>query len=338
MTKIVVICKNFPYVLGGAERSLLEELKKRRGSQVYIINEKQSSSSFLLDEINVKGIFSINDYKSFKLFNNTEYVLNKRKILKFLDDLSIDFDEVITQGLWAPVAINFADRKKIKSTYYIRDETSLNIFPNYHKGKMYYAKLIYQLIQFPFTKLFCHDNSKAIRKASNIISNSRFISSEVRDKFGVDSTVTHPYVDIEKLKLGYSKNKNMCSPEKKGIVLIGDDLLKGIDTFEKLAAQFVDEQFYVFGKNQSYKSKESNINHMGWVTDSSIPFSYAKVVIMPSNWNEAFGRVAVEARALGIPVIVCDRGGLPEAVEYEANCIASNFHEFSMKLENALSL
>jgi glycosyltransferase involved in cell wall biosynthesis len=34
---------------------------------------------------------------------------------------------------------------------------------------------------------------------------------------------------------------------------------------------------------------------------------------MPSRWNEAFGRVVLEANYLGIPVITSNRGGLPEA-------------------------
>jgi glycosyltransferase involved in cell wall biosynthesis len=40
----------------------------------------------------------------------------------------------------------------------------------------------------------------------------------------------------------------------------------------------------------------------------------ARVVIVPSLWPEAFGLVALEAMSVGTPVIVSDRGGLPEIV------------------------
>lgn len=36
------------------------------------------------------------------------------------------------------------------------------------------------------------------------------------------------------------------------------------------------------------------------------------VVTMPSTEPEAFGRVAVEAQAMGVPVVVSDLGAVPE--------------------------
>jgi glycosyltransferase involved in cell wall biosynthesis len=40
----------------------------------------------------------------------------------------------------------------------------------------------------------------------------------------------------------------------------------------------------------------------------------ARIVLAPSRWEEAFGRIAAEAHVSGIPVIAAARGGLPEAV------------------------
>lgn len=37
-------------------------------------------------------------------------------------------------------------------------------------------------------------------------------------------------------------------------------------------------------------------------------------LLVPSIWEEAYGRVATEAQVSGIPVIASNRGGLPEAV------------------------
>ncbi len=41
----------------------------------------------------------------------------------------------------------------------------------------------------------------------------------------------------------------------------------------------------------------------------------ASLVIVPSVWEEPFGRVALEAQMLGVPVVSTNRGGLPEIVE-----------------------
>lgn len=74
------------------------------------------------------------------------------------------------------------------------------------------------------------------------------------------------------------------------------------------------------GSNNNYeedlKSRYSseNIRFMGF---SDIPGFMPKidVIIVPSLWNEPFGRVIIEAYSYGIPVIGSRRGGIPELVE-----------------------
>jgi glycosyltransferase involved in cell wall biosynthesis len=43
-------------------------------------------------------------------------------------------------------------------------------------------------------------------------------------------------------------------------------------------------------------------------------YGRTKILLVPSLWEEAYGRVATEAQLSGIPVITSNRGGLPEAV------------------------
>jgi glycosyltransferase involved in cell wall biosynthesis len=42
--------------------------------------------------------------------------------------------------------------------------------------------------------------------------------------------------------------------------------------------------------------------------------AHSTIVLSPSLWNEAFGRVPVEANLLGTPAIVSNRGALPDAI------------------------
>ena len=86
------------------------------------------------------------------------------------------------------------------------------------------------------------------------------------------------------------------------------------------------------GKNKNFISPLKNVTHMGWSNNTAYPFSRAKVVIVPSIWNEAFGRVAVEAKFLDIPVLVSNKGGLPEAVNYESKFIVGSFEDLKSKL------
>lgn len=59
---------------------------------------------------------------------------------------------------------------------------------------------------------------------------------------------------------------------------------------------------------------------VGHCTDMPAAFLAASVVTVPSTEPEAFGRVAVEAQAMGVPVIVSDLGAVPETVLAPPQC------------------
>jgi glycosyltransferase involved in cell wall biosynthesis len=56
------------------------------------------------------------------------------------------------------------------------------------------------------------------------------------------------------------------------------------------------------------------VHRVGHCTDMPAAFRAASVVAVPSVEPEAFGRSAVEAQALGTPVVVSDLGAVPETV------------------------
>ena len=58
----------------------------------------------------------------------------------------------------------------------------------------------------------------------------------------------------------------------------------------------------------------SNITLVSSQTDMRKIYGKCKFLLVPSIWEEAYGRVATEAQVSGIPVIASNRGGLPEAV------------------------
>ena len=69
-------------------------------------------------------------------------------------------------------------------------------------------------------------------------------------------------------------------------------------------------------KNERYP----NVEFLGWVSHDEISKYYlnADVVIIPSRW-EAFGLVGIEAMKYGKPIIVSNRGALPELVVDKVN-------------------
>ncbi|MDJ1157589.1 glycosyltransferase [Chelatococcus sp. SYSU_G07232] len=59
---------------------------------------------------------------------------------------------------------------------------------------------------------------------------------------------------------------------------------------------------------------EGVVRRVGHCADMPAAFLAASVVTVPSTEPEAFGRVAVEAQAMGTPVVVSDLGAVPETV------------------------
>lgn len=62
------------------------------------------------------------------------------------------------------------------------------------------------------------------------------------------------------------------------------------------------------------RHKDPAIEFLGHVKPEVL-FSEIDVLVVPSVWNEPFGRVVVEAYAHGVPVIGSNRGGIPELIE-----------------------
>lgn len=58
----------------------------------------------------------------------------------------------------------------------------------------------------------------------------------------------------------------------------------------------------------------SIVRRVGHVTDMPAALAASSIVTVPSTEPEAFGRVAVEAQAMGVPVIVSNLGAVPETV------------------------
>ncbi|MEN3930083.1 glycosyltransferase family 4 protein [Microvirga sp. W0021] len=101
-----------------------------------------------------------------------------------------------------------------------------------------------------------------------------------------------------------------------------------IDAAAKLrAAGFHDVTFVLAGDPQgrdgyvkeldgmiSSLGLEGIVRRVGHCTDMPAAFLAASVVAVPSTEPEAFGRSAVEAQAMGTPVVVSDLGAVPETV------------------------
>jgi len=240
-------------------------------------------------------------------------------------------DLLLAQGLMAPIAINTFNKT---SVYFIADETNLNIYICYKRrlpGKIKF--LIIFLCEWPFYKFYCYYNRRAIDKASVIISNSYFMAKLLKAKFNKDSQVFYPSLD---------DNKAVINDSRKGgqdnIIMIGDGDHKGVGIFIEIAKRMPDKHFLIYSKKFSEK-KEGNIEFKKFTEDTANIYNNAKIVLVPSVWDEAFGRVSIEAGSLGVPVLVSNRGGLPETVPSDKFIISQvhNINEWVDRIREVLN-
>jgi glycosyltransferase involved in cell wall biosynthesis len=147
------------------------------------------------------------------------------------------------------------------------------------------------------------------------IANSEFTARAYKDKFGISSAVIPPTIDPDLY----------ATPTTKDFVtLINPYEEKGFELAVKIAAACPDIPFLFV---ESWKladdhraAIEKTIAPLGNVrlenrtSDMKTVYGRTRILLAPSKWEEAWGRVASEAHCSGIPVVGSRRGGLPEAI------------------------
>ncbi|MER8789318.1 glycosyltransferase [Mesorhizobium sp. M0142] len=147
------------------------------------------------------------------------------------------------------------------------------------------------------------------------IANSEFTARTYKEKFGIDSTVIPPTI-----------NPRLYSTPTTGefVTLINPYNEKGFELAVRIAGQCPEIPFLFV---ESWKLDDDhraqiertiaplrNVRLEGRTTDMKTVYGRTKILLAPSKWEEAWGRVASEAHCSGIPVVGSRRGGLPEAI------------------------
>lgn len=311
------VLTHFP---GGAERSTYHIINKYLSTNnysIYLLGFNKINKSMLSNFLD--NIDNIN----FKIINVPQYF----KHLHYLNYLLVNFfiheyfDEIHCYSIYAPKLIDVSCNKFV---FYIRSETDIGIRNNYHTGFKRFLKYILYYLEYPFW-LYHHKKLNELISKSDIIVNSKYMYDQTKIKFNKESTIIYPFIDEIKLRSRF--NNPEIAKINKGIILIGDTENKGINTVITLSKIFKNEQFYIFSKNINKDIHDENIVYKPWMIDSSDVFQYAKLVLVPSIWYEAYGRVSREAFLLKIPVLVSNIGGLPESVDYEKKYIVENYKD-----------
>ncbi len=149
-----------------------------------------------------------------------------------------------------------------------------------------------------------------------LVSNSRFVAEALQAGYGANSTVLYPMVDLQ----GYRASP--WAPEL--ITLVNPATEKGVDlAFD--VARLMPRQRFLFQEGWPLEPDAAARLHAGIAECPNVVlgrrtrrmrdvYQRTAILIVPSRWEEAFGRVVLEAQVNGIPVVARDVGGLGEAL------------------------
>ncbi|MBY0338760.1 MAG: glycosyltransferase [Acetobacteraceae bacterium] len=161
------------------------------------------------------------------------------------------------------------------------------------------------------------DHYRAIRaRGTPVIANSEFTARRLRERCGItDAAIVRPLIDPAHYRL---------TPRPERVLFINTTPRKGVAIARALAEARPAIPFDIV---VSWVLKESEKQELrAWAArlpnvtlhqprrDMRPLYARARLLLVPSQWQETWGRVATEAQINGTPVLASDRGGLPESV------------------------
>ncbi len=155
-----------------------------------------------------------------------------------------------------------------------------------------------------------------------------FVSKWVQDRFfiGLDKKL------INKTEIVYpSINKpNKINAKKKRIVFIGKlNVSKGYDIYKsailRILNEFKDWKGYSIGDEERERPFINHENHkeLGFLKHKKVLefLDKSEIAVVPSRWEEPFGRTALESSSRACATIISKKGGLPETTDH---CLVLN--------------
>ena len=125
------------------------------------------------------------------------------------------------------------------------------------------------------------------------------------------------YHSIDPIKKKIKKNKQIIFVgklnESKGYDLYCKSMFKVLDKNKEWKAYSIGEE----KRFQNYPTHERHLN-LGQISHNKVLnyLSKSEIAVIPSRWEEPFGRTALEASSRGCATIISNRGGLAETTDY----------------------
>lgn len=307
----------YPLFLGGAELSFFELARglSERGHQVLMMGEWSPKAGSLRDFLAGKpaGTFEwkaeseesggINTPTLLRLFIEAQAGLTVAHTFLsdftafFLDGLAAFEPQVVCTHLDGSYeVVEFCKFFGIPVLHFARDTFHS---PNFHVLR----------------------ESEAKKRPTACIANSRFLSQWLRTTLDVDSFVLYPIVDLPARK----RRRRIRRPGRR-VMFSNPAKVKGGELMYEVAAQMPEILFVLVpGWGAGFGDRWLNLPNVEihpWpVLDMQEIYATVDLVVVPTQENEAFGRVAIEAQHSGVPVAASRHSGFEEALGESAALI-----------------
>ena len=156
-----------------------------------------------------------------------------------------------------------------------------------------------------------------LNKIDKIVFNSNW--SKLRFLENLPNNIDYKKIVIirqstSKTKINFDKKKNLISyvgklNKAKGYNIFGESILKILDEYPDWKSVVIGDE-----PREKFFFKHKNLIHLGYKSNSYILNKLKEVAIsvVPSQWQEPFGRSSIEAASRGSALIISNSGGLKE--------------------------
>ena len=266
------------------------------------------------------------DFFKFSVFKNTNFIFGNTR---GKDYLTKNYININISNLKSKLSSstneyckNFIEKTKDSNFDIIEIHNRPLVF-NYLKNKIV-SKFIIYFHNDPLSMNGSRSSNERL-KLLNEVDKIIFVSKWVQNRFftSIDRKLMNKteivYPSIHKENKIYKKNKKITFVgklnESKGYDIYKDAVIKILDEFN-------DWKAYSIGDQSRERPKISHINHkeLGFLKHKKVLqfLNKSEIVVVPSRWEEPFGRTALESSSRACATIISNKGGLPETT---ADCI-----------------
>ena len=264
------------------------------------------------------------DFFKYSSYKNNNYIYGNTSSADYLTKNYIN------------IKINSLRSKFLSSTNeycknFIKKTKTLNFdIVEIHNRPLVYKYLKYQL-KSKFILYFHNDplsmnGSKKISERIELVNNIDkiiFVSKWVQQRFfiGIDDKLINKteivYPSIHELNKVKKKDKKIIFVGKlnksKGYDIYGDAIIKILDEFKEWQA-------YSIGDEKRNRPIISHSRHfeLGFLKHKKVLdfLNTSEIAVVPSRWEEPFGRTALESSSRACATIISNKGGLPETTNH----------------------